>query len=616
MTAQDAQHVQAWMRARQSIESYNTTLGKLDETQLKNAKATRDAEKAERELDQIRDRVLRGLRDSETAAAKYNRQLAMLNTLRQKNKLTEEQYAAAVKKTKAEAISTTGVGGLDKIAGRLTSIAAGYVSIQAGAQMWINSNRELLEQANQLGEKYDTMARKFRVQAGLNAVQGKDAQEKILDQAEIGGNTAEEASQVANAMASTGFEADQITGGGVREMLRIFNAQTVAGKGEDLSKMTEAMSRYLESQNLPKTAENARMIGEKIQGLKATPLKITDLEAFASEAAGLRGKMTIDEQFASFGQLIGIEEGGMSATDLRNIAGRLSTSGGDKSKKKALQRIGVKPTEVDLVGETFDQAVERINAGLQKIPEGERDSILKKLVDEKGVAPFKKFASGLDQRKQYIEEMNRPGLVDQDAQIIESGRAAADRRLTMQNEREKLRRDDMGDLRRKALQTELLSSGRSPLQTDVTLKTLDLVRYASGSKPNDNKPGNGFAAKAAAIAGDAATDWRTYTPIGGIWKALGIGGKSTRQATAESVGLAERAERGFQKSLGPEFNPPQKPPADQQPQKLIDALDRNTKATEAAATPQKQPSATIPRNQRLNTNQPARRPSEQLQGGQ
>jgi hypothetical protein len=477
LTVQSSQAEQAWQR-------YAAKILQATQAQQKLTAEQKQALQEEKQLSQVRDKLLRNLQETETAQQRHARQLDQLNLLRKKSKVTEEEYAWAVGQSKKQLMESThqGNAGLDTMITRLAGVAAGYLSIQTGVSWWMNANKDLLDQANQLGDKYDTMQRRFRVQASLDSIQGKEAQRKIVDQAFAGGNTREQAAEASVAMATTGFSNEVITGGGLREVLKFYNAQTVDGSEANFGTMTQAITRYLKSQKLEMSVENIRMLGQKVQGLKETPLKVTDLEFLANEAAEFSGKMSVDDQLAVYGQLMEIKEGDQASTNFRNIVGRLASARVSGEKKRALRKLKLKPEDVDLVGETFDEAIGKIDRGLQQRPEKEREGIIKLLFEERAVPAFIALAKGADERTALKQQMQRD-LVNEDAAVFERGPAAANRRQDLNLEQQKVKRDDRGNEWRKAIESELLDRGYSPLSTAYTLKKFDIHRLL-GNDPD------------------------------------------------------------------------------------------------------------------------------------
>lgn len=550
LTVQDGGAVSAWDRYRAALEA-------VLNVDRQRASEDKKAAQAAAELGRIKSRVLGEI---ETKEEKLKARMIDINRLRDAGRLTEDQYMRAVARTRQQLMEVTqqqtahgqaGASGLETMALKYVSITAALGAVKTGVQWWMQANKELLDQANELGNKYDTMQRRFQVQAGLSGLQAEEAQQKILQQAIAGGNTREEAAQASVAMASTGFDSAQITGGGLREVLKLYNAQTVSGENVDLGQMTESISRYLESQGLDKTEANVQMLGEKIQGLKETPIKITDLQFLAKNAAGLRGKVSIDDQLASFAQLMGSFEGSEAGTTMRNVASRLATAGSMKDSTAALKKLKLKPEDVDLVGETLDEAIAKVKAGAEALPEKDRENALVKIFDREALPAFNLLANDAAKREQLKKDMNRGGLVEADAAVFENGRAAADRKLKLQEELAVVARDDQGDLDRRALRTEMLESGRSAIYTDAALKVTDAARYAGaglGVSP-DTAGTLGLAAV------DSASDYRSYLGWAGRgMKALGLGGGDAGQATAGQIQY--RAKQRRDEAFGPEAADP------------------------------------------------------------
>lgn len=71
-----------------------------------------------------------------------------------------------------------------------------------------------------------------------------------------------------------------------------------------------------------------------------------------------------EEQLASFGVLRKSFEAPDSGVALRNVSMHMATAGGATDKKAALKEIGLKPEDVDMVGESFLDALAKLSEGI------------------------------------------------------------------------------------------------------------------------------------------------------------------------------------------------------------------------------------------------------------
>lgn len=366
------------------------------------------------------------------------------------------------KTTTADA--STGFDKLTTSIGQAGMALIGGGSLLTAINMVSDANRKMLEEAQEVGKVYDETFRKFRVQAGLNALEAEGAKEKILAVAEKSAVDERVAGAAATQLVSSGFSVEEATGGSLREFLRIQAATNAAGKGEASStELAKAMASYLESQGMAKTEPNLAKIGRGTQRLfKGTNVQLADFSELAKQGAALAPYMSVEEQLASFSTLVDVMPGAESATGLRNIVSRLSTAGASSQKVGALKKLGLAPTDVDLVGETLTEALGRMRGGVQGLPEHQRAGVLKTLFEEAGVPVFQTLANRAGDIPGRIEMQRDVKGFMQDVAIAESGRNAMATRLEAVLNRQKAREDEADDLVLKAIEAEARSRGVGP----------------------------------------------------------------------------------------------------------------------------------------------------------
>src|SRR5690606_16577749 len=161
-----------------------------------------------------------------------------------------------------------------------------------------------------------------------------------------------------------------------------------AGKDPgEAEKLAKDLAAYMTSQGMAKTPENMEKLMQDAFALRAGAFELSDLAELGKHGSVFAGKLSQQEQLAAFGTLVDSRPSAEAGTSLRNIVSRLSTASVGRTSKRALDKIGLSPTDVDLVGENFDAAMGRIAAGLETIPEAERAGVLKLLFEEAAVAP-------------------------------------------------------------------------------------------------------------------------------------------------------------------------------------------------------------------------------------
>lgn len=362
----------------------------------------------------------------------------------------------------------------------LASMAAGYVSVAGAAALWMNANRDIIQQADEVGAKYDEIFRKFRIQTGLRGIEGKQAQGRILEIAERQSMTSEQATGAATQLVSSGFTAQEASGGSLEEFLRILNASNASGKEVDSVGLAKALAGYLDAQGLDKNEKNVALVGRSVQALfKDTNLQLADLQELAKVASVFKGKLSIEEQLGAFSSLVGPGRPGAEAkTGLRNFVLQSATASAQKEKVKSLDEIGLKPTDIDFVGENLDQVLDRLAEGLAKLPEEQRLPVLTKIYEKENAAVVQDLINNRDKiTDSYAVQQNDEAFMA-DVNEATSGRNAALRRLEVRKENRRFKEDRMEELRLLAAEEYLeKNTNMSPAQRDSELSGYKTATY-------------------------------------------------------------------------------------------------------------------------------------------
>lgn len=155
--------------------------------------------------------------------------------------------------------------------------------------------------------------------------------------------------------------------------------------GEDPEGLVQAVVAMTKSAGLDATPENLRRVGIAMQrSFKAEPMQLADFEKLASRGAGITGMTGASpELMIALGSVLReVMPGEKGATAAEAIATRLATAGGNKTRVDALAMLGLKPEDVDMVGEDFVEALERINERMQQVDQATGNIALNKLVGE------------------------------------------------------------------------------------------------------------------------------------------------------------------------------------------------------------------------------------------
>ena len=470
LTVQDGGAVAAWQKHTQAILAFLAAQKTLTDEERK-------AAQVEQDLNRIRDQVLRGLKAEETASQKYARQIGELNRLKQAGKLTEQEYARAVNRTKKELddSSKAGVKGFEAMTTKVLGLAAGFIGLRTGISFFMTANEQILEQANKIGRTYDELFRKLQVQTGLDDVQGVTAKIRVLDRAEKYSVNEDNAAAASTQLASSGFSQEDATGGALDVVLQGLASSNKLG--ENPVQLTQALGQFLAAQGLEKNTANLERVVVGTQRLfKGTDLQISDLTQLSGKSQGLAGKMSPEEVLATFDVLREKTDADKASTALKIFGERVTGATEDKERSAVLKQLGLKPEDVDLKGEDIQTVLDRLAQGFDAVKPERRSGLLQKFFGTEAASPIEgllrdrgNIAGALDKIK------DREGFAS-DVRTGTEGSAAAERRLAVQNRRAKVKRDDLGDLYRTSLETEALAGGYTPFQTGVALKGFDTAR--------------------------------------------------------------------------------------------------------------------------------------------
>lgn len=337
--------------------------------------------------------------------------------------------------------------------------------VRQGLIAWRDANTEIIRQADEAGAKYDEIFRKFRVQSGLRGIEADRAQQRIVATSAQFSVPVEQGEAVARQLVSSGFAPDQATGESLKEVLRVLAAANIRGDNLDPTDLTASISKYLISQGLDLNAQNLATVGRSSQILfRGTNLQIPNLQNLAKEGAGFAGAVSPQDQLATFSMLSDAFEGPEAAVGLRNVVGRLRTARETPTRVKALERLGLKPEDVDLVGEDLFTSLESLNRGLTALPEEQRAGTLKLLFEEQGVAPAQVMLSNVAELRRRRAMLNDQSGFMADVEEATSGRNAARVRQDVLRENRRAAADQQDNLINQELDLVLEELGVSAAQ--------------------------------------------------------------------------------------------------------------------------------------------------------
>jgi len=398
---------EAEVHVKQLQEALDRATGKHKEVARAVDVHARSLVQLDKELRDARDEM--GRLDTESDAFK-----------RAKSKV--DRLTHSLKKANGE-VRETGfsMGKMTIAAGAATTGAYAFV---AGLESITRAAREASGEVADADLALDSMSRRLQVQAGLTDEGRVSETKKLLEVALERGATAEDAIPLAVQLKSSGFDSDPEI---VDEILKTQQATNFSGESKDL---VVGIGQLLESYGLDKTLANAQPITTASSGLfKETDFQIVDLQQLAKQGSVLEGaNLELETSLAAFGALRETLPAGESATGLRNFVSILQTAGAENAKVEALEKLGITPEEVDLVGESLSDVLERIRIGVQGVSESEANLATGKLFGRENVASAKLLINGRERIAELEGKLTDREQFEEDAETISEGRQATENR--------------------------------------------------------------------------------------------------------------------------------------------------------------------------------------------
>lgn len=449
----------------------NDAIAKRLEGYKKQKQASQDTARQEQA---DRRAATKAIQDNLTPQERYNEKVKELDRLLKQGKLSVEQHTRAIDAAGRE-FDQSGRAATDygaKVRNIATAIGAGGV-LMAGFAAWKQANREIIDQANDIGAAYDEMAKKFRVQSGLRGLQAEQAQNRIFDIANVTAVTNEQATSAATQLVSSGFAVEEATGGALQSFLETLQASNIAGANADPAEMAKAFAQYLNAQGLPLNAESVRMLGQSSQALfKGTNFQVSQLGDLAKSASAIAPLVNQQQQLGAFASLVQRQGSAEASTGLRNTVVRLASASGNAAREEALSRMGLTAADVDFQGEDLVTVLERLREGVESLPAEQRTSTMARLFGEEALTSASNLINNVDEIRQNMAIQQDTEAFRSDVSEATSGRGSAAVRLQNQRERQLLALDQGDDLVSQALENQLRAGGASPFRTGLASQTL------------------------------------------------------------------------------------------------------------------------------------------------
>lgn len=386
-----------------------------------------------------------------------------------------EAYTAANRADSSlKQLTSAGTKGMRSLGGEIKGLALGILGgggIIGALSMWKSANDDILKQAHDTTLAYDSLFRKFNIQSGLRGLAGAEAKEKLLDVAHQRAVPEEVAVQAATQLISSGYDAKEVVqGGAASEFLQGMNAMNQRGAGVDATSLAGAATSFMTAMGVDKNAEGMRStMSSLFSAFQGTNIQLPDLQQYAAKAGGMKGKLSFQELIAagSIHRDLGINSA-ESASGLEGLVGQAGTAGASKDKIAALDQIGLKPEDIDFIGENLDTVLERLQGGLTSIPEEQREGVMKKVFEQAGVKFLKPLLEGRGTIRDRVSAM-------QDAEAgysgavteAEQGPNAVNVRQDISARRRSEKRDSSSVLLKKELDAMAEERGESPVRRGI-----------------------------------------------------------------------------------------------------------------------------------------------------
>jgi hypothetical protein len=374
------------------------------------------------------------------------------------------------------------IGDVDRKTNRTTaSSVAGWVAAVAGVGGYVSSLDELMGKIEEAGLKHDDMARKFAVQAGKSGLDRSLDQERIGNVAYSTASTMMEASAIGTELASSGFSAKDATGDALAVALKAQAAMGEQGSGKG-PEVVRAASRAMQAMGMEQNAGNlGRVLMAVQQAGKAGFMKFDDLGKVSGKVSGFAGKASMEELLSAYAVGLKTMDAENASTGLKIFGSRTMGAGRDVQRKQLLAEIGMKPEDVDFVGEGLDTVTNRLAKGIGSLPAAKRTSWEKKFFGDEGAD----FAHNLLTDRASMQDFrnvmtNREGF-EADAKEMTTGKAAADRRLSLRREMLLAARDRNAKQKADAADVVAMESGQSDFERWVNSNAMKGAMFLGAS---------------------------------------------------------------------------------------------------------------------------------------
>ncbi|NOY41195.1 MAG: phage tail tape measure protein [Planctomycetes bacterium] len=370
-----------------------------------------------------------------------------------------------------------------KLAGQWVSIAAGIKLAKETLDLFVQVQKESLALASEATVPVDALSRQFQNQGTLSNEDAAAARQQILDIAQQRGIDPKGAFDAGRQLVSSGFTPEEVVeGGALDEFLKLQNATNASRPDVDPERLAKAAVQFLQATKQGLTAEAIRDNAMTIQGLfTGTNLQGTDLEQFSKRAAsvnditGLQGN-----QLPILSQLLDVTDVNNAGTSLLAAVRGLGTAAAEPAKVSALKSAGLKPEDVDFVGEDFFTVQRRVADALERMPDNLRNIFFKRVFGAEG-----SLAGGILFSQEGVAETQRRLNVSASEESFERARAITEGSLEAKQRSAESRKAKAfydpnfieSDTARQNLLSEIKNRGGTFLEVGLTGLAFDTAEF-------------------------------------------------------------------------------------------------------------------------------------------
>lgn len=289
---------------------------------------------------------------------------------------------------------------LKQWAATLATVGLGYSALSGFISQAAASQREFQREAQTTVRSVDEMIRKLRVQADMNAIQGAGTQSALAAIAVKNATDLPTAMAASEELISQGFDVKSGTGGAVDRLLASMKGTNA--KADQIKELAGAYGAFLAATGQEKNTENLEKLTRMIQPVFNTAaLQPSDIPELAPKVQALSAVMTPEEIIGQFTVMKEKSNAEVGSTALKIFWSKLQTAAGNEESIRALGEMGLKPADVDVLGETPSQILDRLAEGLQRVPAERQPIVMNQLFDERATSAAMGLIRDREKAAQY-----------------------------------------------------------------------------------------------------------------------------------------------------------------------------------------------------------------------